>query len=245
MQTAVIIDVIVAAALFGFAVLGAYRGLFRTVAGLVIVIVSLIGANVLSHQLTPVVMELARPALEQRVADRVDSASGGTEDVPAEKPQLSPQPEAGDASSQEDPLTQLQAGEIMKLMGLDEQVIQSLSAKVEEKVRETGASIATAVAESLMESVLYILLFFVSFALLLLLLNIAARALNLILKLPGLNFLNRVGGLAVGILEGALIVFLVLWALRWLNVPLAPESVEQTHILRFFMAYSPLDLLSY
>ena len=48
MTTPVIIDIIVAAVLLGFTAYGARRGLLQTMAGLVIVVVALVGAGIIA-----------------------------------------------------------------------------------------------------------------------------------------------------------------------------------------------------
>lgn len=254
METAVIIDCIVAAALLGFLIYGACRGLFQTVAGLLIVIVALVGATAAARSLTPIATNLLRPVIESSITQRMDDAIGGepAADVPPQtgdgyvKPTI---PEIGqgtpDASQAADPLIRIQAGELLKMMGLDEAVTGPLSDKVEEKVRETGVSIAMAVVESVMESIVYMILFVLSFLLLTLLLRLVAKAMDLAMKLPGVHALNGLGGAAVGLAEGVLLVFLAVWILRCFNVSFETELVEKTHLLKFFATRSPLDLISY
>lgn len=254
METAVIIDCIVAAFLLGFLIYGARRGLFQTVAGLLIVIVALVGATVAARSLTPVATDLLRPAIESSIMQRMDDAIGGAPaaDAPPQagdgyvKPTV---PEIGqgapDASQEADPLIQIQAGELLKMMGLDEAVTGLLSDKVAEKVRETGMSIAMAVVESVMESIVYVFLLVFSFLLLTLLLLLASKAMNLAMKLPGVHALNGLGGAAVGLVEGVLLVFLAVWILRCFNVSFETELVEKTYLLKFFATRNPLDLISY
>ena len=52
------------------------------------------------------------------------------------------------------------------------------------------------------------------------------------------------GGGALGLLWGALVVFVVVWALRKFDILLTPETVEQSRLLRFFAEHSPLDWIS-
>ena len=66
-ETTVIIDIIVAAVLLAFVILGARRGLFRSVAGLAILVVSLVGANMAADSLTPMAAGIMQPAIENRV----------------------------------------------------------------------------------------------------------------------------------------------------------------------------------
>ena len=265
MQTAVIIDCIVAAVLLGFLIYGAWRGLFRAVAGLLMVILALTGAMFVARELTPIATNLLRPVIENTVTQRVDDAmngsapsQGGEETVVPVQPEISPpSSEAsspsgsasvanssgalGDSGAQ----TRLQAGELLKLMGWDDTLTKSLSDRAEEKVRDTGVSLAMAVVDSVMESFVYMVLFALSFAVLSLLLHLVARALDIAMKLPGVHLLNGLGGAVVGLIQGVLLIFLAIWLLRCLRVSFDTEIVAQTRLLSFFTSHSPLDLLFY
>lgn len=268
MKTAVIIDSILAALLLGFLIYGAWRGLFRSVVGLLMVVLSLAGATFAARELTPMATQLLRPVIESAVSQRVDDAmSGGDssqaggvssaegETVAPEKPVIDPKApensasgaEAGASGSSEGDgaLTRLQAGQLLKLMGWDDTLTKSLSDKAAEKVRETGVSLTMAVVDCVMESFVYMLLFALSFAAAMLLLHLVAKALDVAMKLPGIHFLNGLGGALVGLIQGALLIFLAIWLLRCAHISFGAETVAQTYLLRFFTGHSPLDLLFY
>ena len=67
--------------------------------------------------------------------------------------------------------------------------------------------------------------------------------LKALVKLPGINFANRLGGAALGLVIGALLLFLAVWAMLRFNIFLTPELVEETYLLRFFANNSPLSLI--
>ena len=70
-------------------------------------------------------------------------------------------------------------------------------------------------------------------------------AMDLVLKLPLLRGLNTLGGAAVGLVEGALLLFLAVWVLRRLGVSFESEALAEAHILRIFTANTPLGVLSH
>lgn len=264
MKTAVIIDCIVAAVLFGFLIYGAWRGLFRAVVGLLMVILALTGATFAARELTPMATKLLRPVIETSVTQKVDDAiNGGSssengDSVTPVEPHIGSDTSkdqtastfSGAASSsgnstEDGAQTRLQAGELLKLMGWDDTLTKSLSDRAAEKVQETGVSLAMAVVDSVMESFVYMLLFALSFVVLMLLLHLVAKVLDIAMKLPGIHFLNGLGGALVGLIQGALLVFLAIWLLRCLHVSFNTEIVAQTHLLSFFTSHSPLDLLFY
>ena len=83
-----------------------------------------------------------------------------------------------------------------------------------------------------------------SFLLLILLVHVLIGAMDLVMKLPGLNLLNALGGALVGVIEGALLLFLAVWVLRRLGVSFETEALAEAHILRIFTANTPLSVLS-
>ena len=99
--------------------------------------------------------------------------------------------------------------------------------------------------ESLAQSFIYGVLYILSFAALLLLMKVLVGAMGLVLKLPLLRGLNALGGGAVGLLEGALLLFLAVWVLRRMGVSFETEALAEAHILRIFTANTPLGVLSH
>lgn len=217
MTTPVIIDIAAAAVLIGFAVWGSHRGLFKAVSGLLIVILSLAGASIISTALAGPAARLVTPILAERIEEKVDEALG-------EHPLL---PETDDDSSIE---------ELLNRLGLDRKLRISLTERAQEAVRDTGATVVEAVVEGLVTSAAHGMLYILSFLVLSVLLNLAARAMNLVLKLPGLHGLNALGGGLAGLAEGALLLFLAVVVLRQLGVPLVEPPWSDTYFLRIFTA---------
>ncbi len=227
MTTPVIIDIIAGAALVTFTVFGARRGLFRALAGLVAVIVALVGAGMIANALAAPAAKLITPMIAERIEAQVSDAMAVQS--------AGQMPESG-AFDIED---------LLSLMGLDSDVRSSLAEQAREKVQDAGTSIAMAVVESVAQSIIYAALYILSFVGLTLLLRLAIRAMDLVLKLPGLHLLNTLGGAAVGLIEGGLLLFLGVWLLRRFGVSFETDAVAATTILRFFTTNTPLGVLSF
>ncbi len=227
MTTPVIIDAIAVAVLAGFGIWGAWKGLLRTLAGLMVVVLSLAGAGIIASALSAPAAKLAAPVIERRLESRLDEAiqerySGGR---------------AGEDSLEDT----LSAADMLGLLGIDETWWDALSLRAMDAVRDTGVQVMTAVIESVARSMLYGVLYMLSFVLLSLALHLLVRMLDAFLKLPGLHGLNAVGGGLAGLIEGALLVFLAVWALRLAGVSFDAE--EGGRIFRFFTTHTPLDIL--
>lgn len=234
MTTPVIIDAIAAAVLLGFAIWGAQRGLFRSLTGLLSVIVALVGAGLIAGALAAPAARLAGPLVEEHIRGQVDEAMEVQSSQQVEMPELETEEDDGFAIE-----------DLLALMGLDEDVRESLLGDIQEKAVDTGVNVATAIVESVVQSLLYGVLFLLSFLALMLLLKLAVGAMDLVLKLPGLHLLNSLGGAVIGLAEGALLAFLAIWVARRLGVSFDTETVAQTHILHFFTTNTPLSALSF
>ena len=210
-----IIDIAAAAILLGFLVYGTKRGLFRALAGLLILVLAIAGARMAAEALTPPAVALVRPVIEARIQEQMDAALELPEDTPGRMPE-------------ED----FGAEDLLALLGVGEDRLEDLAETAREAVRDTGVSLLTAVAECVTEPVLYSVLFLVLFLALLILLRLAARALDLVLKLPVLHGANALGGALVGLLEGLAVLLLLTTILSRLDVPL-----EESVILHRFAAW--------
>lgn len=229
----VIIDAVIVCVLVGFTLYGAHRGLFRALAGLLVVVVALVGAGLFAKTLAQPAADLLAPAIEKRIEQKVDQAISAQSD-------RQEMPESGTETE----LSQ-QVKNLLKRMGMDPETVETLSGQAVEKLQKTGVSLASAVVESLMYSILYGVLFILSFFALLLALRLLARALDLVLKLPVLHGLNSIGGAVVGLLEAGLLLFLAVWTARRLGVSFETELVQATHVLQFFTTNTPLGVLSF
>ena len=233
MTTPVIIDIVVAAVLLGFAVYGGKRGLFRALSGLLAVVVALVGAGIIAATFTTPVTKVVTPLIAGHIEEKVENAMAVQS---AGSGVQMPEADTEDLSA---------VRELLAILGLDDELRGQLAQEVQDKVRDTGASIAAAVVESMARSFIYGTLYILSFAVLLLLMKVLIGAMDLVLKLPLLRGLNTLGGAAVGLVEGALLLFLAVWVLRRLGVSFESEALAEAHILRIFTANTPLGVLSH
>lgn len=231
MTTPVIIDAFVVIFLAAFTVYGAKRGLLRALAGLVIVVLALIGAGMVATTFSAPIAKAVSPLIEERITQKVENAifeQLGTGET--------------DIDSQ-------QIRDILKQLGVDEETWDSMAEKIQEGVTDTGGAVADAVTRAVMEnlvhSVLYGVLYILAFILLMILLHVLAGALGLLTKLPGLHALNALCGALLGLIEGALLLFLAVWIGRRLGVSFETEMLAEAHILRIFTTHTPLSVLSF
>lgn len=265
MDAAMILDLVIIAVLAVGLIVGAWRGLLASLAGLVIFVAALVGAAVIASALTAPVTEFVRPVMEHRIEEKVDAAmvsqeegtaspqapvvEGTAPSIPGQSGDTGSMNNAGtpgDTSTdeEEDGSILQRAQEILEAMGYRKGVQESVSEKVQETVRDTSVSLVTALVGSLLETVVHTVLFLLSFVVLTLVLRLVVKMLDLMARLPGIHMLNSLGGAAVGLAESVLILFLLFWVLDRFGVRIAQSTIDETYLLRFFVTEGPLGFLS-
>ena len=215
----VIIDVAIAVVLLAAFVIGWRRGLFRTLAGVLILILAILGAGLVARTLCEPVAQKLEPILEERITEKFGEA-------------LTEKAEAVKATLRE--ILPSELSYLFERTGLREKLDGILNERGTSAASEAGSAVATAVAEELAHTLVYAVLYILAFLILLLLLRLAARGVDLALKLPVLHGANALGGAAIGLAEGVLLVWLVLRLLPRFGVVLSDEG---TYLLRLFTPY--------
>ena len=72
-------------------------------------------------------------------------------------------------------------------------------------------------------------------------LHVASLGISMLLRLPLLSSVNTFGGALLGLLEGMMVVWLLIWLAPRLGIALPAEN---TYLLHFFMTVGPMGLLS-
>ena len=216
------IDAVFALVLILSVVFGAKRGLFRSFMALAAIVLALIGASLLTDALTEPVTDMLMPRLEK------SDASGETPNGDAAQ-------NAENARQDDSPLAV--TGLLKKLLRFD------FDGAVRQSLRNAARDAALAAVRTLLGSVVRTLVFVLCFLVLTLLLRLVTGGIDKVLDLPVLNALNTIGGGALGLIEGALLLFLVCDVAPKLGVK-AFADYEGTYLLSFFMSHTPRGLVA-
>lgn len=226
----IIYDLIIAAVLLFFVWLGYKKGLVLTLCSLLAVFVALIGASFLSDVLAEPVAKAIEPVVTQSIHDQVTSYYQRT-------------PEAGATSQDEaDWLAQLPIDELLEPLK-ESKAFQGFAdafqKAVDDGVADAAAHAAQALAHFAAVQIARTVIFAVAFFAILIAWWFLSHALDLVAKLPVLSTVNAWGGGAVGLVKGALIVFIAVWLLRDSYIP--PAAIGGSWLLKFFASVNPLS----
>lgn len=193
MDNALIIDLVLAAVLAVFALLGARKGLIRSLMALVSVVVALIGATLLTAMFVEPVTDLVYPRVEEKVLAQFER------DIPSDALAA----EDGDLSAGgllPDELSDLlgEALDTLKRFGVSDDAIDGVT----KSVTDSAVSAAERAAYLLVKTIVQAALFLAFFLALMLLLRLLTHGLDRLFSLPVLAQLNGLGGAALSLMEG-------------------------------------------
>lgn len=227
MTMPILLDCIVLVLVLFFIFSGMRHGFVRSLCSLLALFVALFGAIYLSKALTPAAAEIAAPYILPSIEKKLE----------------------GMPSSQANPdLSHLDAQTLLKTLNLPqnwEQMLQQIGAFQNSTAALEHSQTPTQwLAFHVVKIVTSAVIFILSFLLILLLWGIFSRSLDLVARLPVLNFCNRILGALLGLLKALVFLFLLRWLLCdfWgiVSQDVLAQSYSNQYITMVFNAL-PLD----
>lgn len=200
-------DLLCATILLLFLVVGAIRGMFRTLSGLLTWLLSLWGAKLIADRCAPLLVDWLTPKLLPTVSEKLAQAMSD-----------------GAASDS-----------LSGLLG----VIPGVQSLLSQAGDSLAAALAPAVARQVALAAGWLLLFAAGFIVFKLVCRLLIWLLDLLDEVPGLHFLNHLGGAALGVLKGGLLIAVVVSILLWCDV-LPRSMVDTTLLLRWLASLGPV-----
>ena len=208
---------------------GYSKGFVLTLCGFLAVFVALIGAAFLSDALAEPVAKAVEPTVQQHIQDALTEAIQNTALVSVD---------GGVAQTPEElPLNAVI--EQLKESKLYQGFADAFQKAVDNGTAEIAANAAQTLSHFVAVQIARIVLFVLSFFAVLVAWFFLSHTLDLVTKLPVLNSLNHWGGGAVGLLKGALVMFIAAWLFQDSYIP--RDAVEQTYLLKWFCTVSPIS----
>ena len=214
---------------------GYKRGLVGGVAGILAIIISLLGASILSSAYAHEVV----PALEPFVDGYVDSRKNqgailerlgyGSTDYSLE-----------DILEQDSSLRYDYAYEMLCDLGLHEKRAEELAKDVVAVAAEQDLTMTDAIVSVLCNTITQVMTLVVAFLLILILLVALANVGNLSFRLPNLENVDEIGGAVLGFGKGFLYCVLLCWLLSFLGLIIGKDTMAHTTLGRFFLIFDSL-----
>lgn len=191
-----ILSIIIGVIILGFALKGLKNGLILTICSFLIVFIAVAVTQILTPQVTSMIR--SNDSLVTTISEKVKDVIFSDEDDEMENGN---QVDVVD-SNDEGIIKDLGIPKVMK-----DQLLKNNNEDTYESLGVTSLQdyISLYIGYSLINCVTYIIVFLVVTALL----KVIAHVLNLVSKLPVINTLNKFGGFAVGLAEGAIVTWLL------------------------------------
>ncbi len=207
----IIADLFVIVVLVVSMLIGRKRGFVKTISGLLTIVIAISLASLVAKETTPVISEkYVFPYLTTAINDEITNTNHeNTNTINI------------DALS-----------DIFAKIGIPESVIESAFSDISKTLSQSFSAPLTAMTNNISFKMTYGILFIIYFLLALLLISLLFKILNLISKLPVLNFTNRLLGLIIGLISGYLIIVAITFIANKVGFILTDAVISETIILK-------------
>lgn len=214
------------------------RGLILSVFSIIALVIALVGAN------------LVADTFHEEFTDIVDPFIGGVVDtfVNGELTETDENGSVVSVISDTDATVEQKHGIVLNVLlslGLSEKEANSYTEEICSKLQQTGGSISAQVTETMTDAFTYAAVFIIAFFLLLIIFIAIGNLINLAFRIPGVRFVNEIGGGVFGLVRGLIIVMLIAWLMSFLGLVLPDGFIENSRVLAYFIDHNPMvDLLT-
>ena len=204
---------------------GFKKGVIMGMIGVLVIILSLYGAQLLSdtfsYEVIPVLKPFVSGYVEGSVEKAVFSAYGFEPDINgyyhvsrSVNDLLAEQPETRYAVSRS----------VYQSLGIYSDVADDMAEKTVAFADQNNAGLVSSVVTVLCQSITWYGGFLLGFILVFAALTVVVNILNISFEIPYIGLLNHLGGLAVGVFSGLLLCAVIVWAIQFTGL-IMPESV--------------------
>lgn len=227
-------DILIAVVLIFCIYSGIKKGLIRSVAGILVLIISITGAAMLTRSLTPPVTSIVAPVTETILQDNFDEVYSTLDKLPDQTTVQS----TVNVLMNNDELK-----ELFDKLSIDESDLTEAFSSITDATQNLADSTIEAIAYSITEPIVSFLLWFVLISLLNFVLNIIVNSLNLVAKLPVLRLGNKLGGGIIGFIRGVIFVWIIVAVVNKFQLFTLEEGLESTYLLHYFVNFNLIELL--
>ena len=125
-------------------------------------------------------------------------------------------------------------------MGIIDSAADNISEAICEETDSVGHELRSLLVEKLCACAAYILTLLIAFILIAVVFAVVNNLINLSFHMPGFELVNGILGACFGLAQGLVIVFFILWFVRFAGLLLSRETLDSTLVLKKLMELNPL-----
>ena len=232
-----IINIVLLAILVICAWQGYKKGIIMGIIQVLVIILSLYGAQVLSdtysYEVIPVLKPFVSGYMETLVEENTYQAFGYEPDE--QTGQYDAPYSTTDLLNSSPDMRQTVAQRTYQSLGLYDGMAQTLADRTIAYAQENNASLTSSVVTIACQSVTWYAGFLLAFIILFAILTVIVNLPNLSFKIPYIGIVNDLGGLAIGLFVGAMFCSVIVWVLQFAGLVLPEESIRATGLAGFFL----------
>lgn len=215
---------------------GYKKGIIMGVGGILAIIVSLYGADLLANTFSPDIIPAIRPFASGFMEGQIKAEGGVIDRMGWSSADL----------SVSDLLAKYPAREMefcstcYQTLGLDETTSDNMAADTMEIIIETGMSTVDAVIQTLCKTISYVGCFILAFLLTIIILTVIGNLPNLSYKLPNLDALNDIGGSLLGVCTGIMFCMVIVWSLKFTGKIIGSDTLSSAWLASIFLDHNLL-----
>ncbi len=218
---------------------GYKKGLVMCIGTILAIIISLYVGDLFADTFSPAIKPVARPF----VSGYLDGTEGV---VNSSLPALLNGNSAGlsmeDAIKQNPQIRQELCQKSYEKVGIYSAAAKQMAARAVSRADTDKMTLQNAIVDVMCSDFTYLVSFLVFFLLSMIILTVISNLLNLNLKLPGNERLNRIGGIIAGAATGMIFCFIAGWALRFCGGFLPESGMKYTFLTSFFVHFNFMSL---
>ena len=232
-----IINILLVAILIICAWQGYKKGIILGIIDVLVIILSLYGAQLLSdtfsYEVIPVLKPFVSGYMEAKVEENTYLAFGyeadpltGRFDTPYS---------ATDLLVSQPEMRQTVIANTYKGLGFYDAMTETLTDRTMEYAQDNNASIASSVVTISCQTVTWYGGFLLAFIILFAVLSVIVNLPNLSFKIPYVGIVNDIGGVLIGLFVGALFCSVVVWVCQFAGLVLPEQTLRATGLAAFFL----------
>ena len=211
---------------------GFKKGLIGSVITLIVMIVSLVFANMLAGTYSKEIV----PALNPFIGGYIDSETT-TDKVLENLGYADSDFSLEDILEKDSSLRYDYAYECMRQTGFYKDISEELAGDAVKYSEDTASSMTDSVIVIVSNTIAYVMCVTVAFIMILILITAILDMFNLDIRLPGLDVVDEISGAAMGLVIGFLYCVLICWLLGFMGLIIGKETADRDALLRFFLAF--------
>lgn len=211
---------------------GYKKGLILGVGSLLAIVISLYGANLLSHTYSYEVVDALRPFASGYVETTINRKVRTEFGIEGAKT-ASLSVDDYLASHPDDALPFAES--TFRHLGVYPKTASQLGQEALDHAQLQETGLVDAIVEVLCLRLTYVLGFFIAFLLILIIFTVLGNLTNLSFKIPNMDNLNDYGGLATGLLQGIFFCCILAWLLRFTGLLIPQSTLEHSFLVSGFM----------